>query len=106
MSIAQALVQAFAYGDSADVAWYRECNDPTFSMKISLTRDPSGSEDLIASWALHSRPFLTSTRGFKRELDLGTCYGIQDLVVVEWQGDSAAQVAMFRDQWMRAIEKC
>ena len=36
--------------------------------------------------------------------DMGTCYGIQDLVVVEWQGHSAAQVAKFRDQWMRVIE--
>ena len=104
-------------------------------LRTSVTRDPSGSEDLIASWALHSRPFLTSTRGFKRVLDkhaqvlfdqnkimagrlmccllfhqlkfngdLGTHYGVQVLVVVERQGDSAAQVAKFRDRWKSVIE--
>ena len=29
--------------------------------------------------------------------DLRTYYGIQDLVGVQWQGDSAAQVATIRD---------
>ena len=36
--------------------------------------------------------------------DLGTYYGIQDLVGVEWQGDSAPQVAKFRDRWQKVLE--
>ena len=33
ISIAEAPVQASAYSDSAEVAWLRECNDPTYTLE-------------------------------------------------------------------------
>ena len=116
--VATALVQASAFGDQAEVAWFRECSDPH---DIEYFGDSGGDRyrglDHKLATAISAIADQNST--FKRELDkytrtlykqdklptgrqmcyilfhqlklnddLGTYYGIQDLVGVEWQGDS------------------
>ena len=69
MSIPHALVQASAYSDSAEVAWFRECNGPTKNLEDF---SDSGPERL---WGLDSKlgTALSNSSGqhhaFKRERD-------------------------------------
>ena len=135
ISLAQALVQASAYSDSAEVTWFRECNEPTYTFegcsdsgaerfrgldhKLGTALSTVSAQHPAFKRGLdkHARLLFKQNKivtgrqmcyllfhQLKLDDDLGTYYGVQDLVAVEWQGDSAAQVAKFRDRWMRVIE--
>ena len=36
--------------------------------------------------------------------DLGTYFSVQDLIAVNWLGDSPQQVTKFRDQWLNVVD--
>ena len=68
-SVAQALVQAAAYSDRAEVAWFRERIGPTYTFEDSCG---SGSERLRGLDNKLGTALLTPSDqhpGFKRELD-------------------------------------
>ena len=135
IKVATALVQASAYGDQAEVAWFRECNDPDHDFEYFGDSWGDRYRGLDHKLATAVSAIADQHASFKRELDkytrvlykqdklptgrhmcyllfhqlklnddLGTYYGIQDLVGVEWQGDAAPQVAKFRDRWMKVLE--
>ena len=43
-------------------------------------------------------------RQLKVNEDLGTYFSVQDLISVDWVGDSPQQVAKFRDQWLKVVD--
>ena len=45
-------------------------------------------------------------RQLKVNEDLGTYFSVQDLISVDWVGDSPQQVAKFRDQWLKVVDIC
>ena len=69
MSIAQALVQASAYKDNADVAWFRECNDPTFTLEESSDSGNERFRGLDNKWGTALSTISKQHPSFKRELD-------------------------------------
>ena len=114
IKVATALVQASAYGDQAEVAWFRECNDADHDLEYFGDSGGDRYRGLDHKLATAVSAIAEQNAGFKRELDkftrslykqdklptgrqmcyllfhqlklnddLGTYYGIQDLVGVE-----------------------
>ena len=43
-------------------------------------------------------------RQLKVNEDLGTYFSVQELITVNWLGDSPQQVTKFRDQWWKVVD--
>jgi hypothetical protein len=69
IAIANALVQASAYGDRAEIAWFKECSDPEKTFEYFGNSGADRFTGLDNKLASAITPLASQNPSFKRELD-------------------------------------
>ena len=73
VTVASALVQASAFGDRAEVAWFRECGDVGKDFEYFADSGHERFRGLDDKLAVALTAFADQNPGFKRELSRKTC---------------------------------